>query len=63
MATWREGEGKRERELERKKGKSLESKVGPSSPSYSGLVILLLLGNWEESSLKVRSLGHCLLNY
>jgi hypothetical protein len=34
--------------------------VGPSSPSYSGLVILLLLGNWEESSLKVRSLGHCL---
>ena len=30
------------------------------SPSYSGLVILLLLGNWEESSLKVRSLGHCL---
>jgi hypothetical protein len=26
-----------------------------------GCVILLLLGNWEESSLKVRSLGHCLL--
>jgi hypothetical protein len=33
--------------------------VGPSSPSYSGLFILLLLGNWEEYSLKVRSLGHC----
>jgi hypothetical protein len=24
------------------------------------LLSLLLLGNWEESSLKVRSLGHCL---
>jgi hypothetical protein len=25
----------------------------------AGAVIVLLLGNWEESSLKVRSLGHC----
>ena len=32
--------------------------MGPSSPSYSGIVILLLLGNCgEESSLKARSLG------
>jgi hypothetical protein len=26
-------------------------------------VILLLLGNWEESSLKIRSLKHCLHDY
>jgi hypothetical protein len=38
MATRRE-KGKRERKgrLESKRSKSLESEVGPSSPSYSGL--------------------------
>jgi hypothetical protein len=40
-----------------------ESEVGPNSFSYGGLVISLLLGNWEASSLKVRSLGHCLHDY
>jgi hypothetical protein len=29
--------------------------VGTSSPSYGGLISLLLLGNWEASSLKVRA--------
>jgi hypothetical protein len=41
----------------------LEIEVGPSSPSYGRLLSLLLLGNWEESSLNVRSLGHCLRDY
>jgi hypothetical protein len=55
----------RERVRERVRGrvrkvKAKVSEMGPNSPSYSGIVILLLLGNWEESSLKVRSLGHCL---
>jgi hypothetical protein len=66
MPKRREG-GKREKEesleskrIERELG---ESEGGPSSPSYSGLVILLLLGKWEESSLKVRSLEHCLHDY
>jgi hypothetical protein len=45
------------RESKRVRG---ECEVGPNSPSTGGLVILVLLGNWEESSLKVRSLEHCL---
>jgi hypothetical protein len=53
------GKGEREERL----GLEGESEVGPSSPSYSGIVILLSLGNWEESSLKVRSLGHCVHDY
>ena len=37
------------------------SKLLPNIPSYSGVVILLLLGNCgEEASQKTRSLGHCL---
>lgn len=39
-----------------------ESKVAPNSHSYGGLVILMLLGNWEVSSMKARSLGHCILD-
>ena len=69
MAKRRKG-GKRKREKNKKdeslrERESLESKKedeeGPNSLSYSGLVILLLLGNCgEESSQKARSLGHCL---
>jgi hypothetical protein len=36
--------------------KAKESKEGPNSPSYSGLAILLLLGNCvEESSQKAKA--------
>ena len=37
--------------------------MGPSSPSYDGLISVVLLGNWEEFSLKVRSLGHCICDF
>jgi hypothetical protein len=58
----------RGRESKRMRGESKrrvkeESEVGPSSPSYGVLLSLLLLGNWEESCLKIRSLGHCLCDY
>jgi hypothetical protein len=60
----REKKGLRVRGRVRERGESKrvrgESEVGPSCPSYGWAVILLLLGNWEESSLKGRSLGHCL---
>jgi hypothetical protein len=55
----REQKGEKESERRGEDEERLESKVGPSRPSYGGL----LLGNWEESSLKVRNLGHCLLDY
>jgi hypothetical protein len=46
-----------------KRVRGLKSRVGPSSPSYGGMLSLLLLGNWEDSSLKVRCFGHCLRDY
>jgi hypothetical protein len=36
---------------------------GTKQPHLWWAVILVLLGNWEESSLKVRSLGYCLHDY
>jgi hypothetical protein len=59
----RRGEERRGEERRGENEERLEGEVGPSSPCYGGLLTLLLLGNWEESSLKVRSLGHCLCDY
>lgn len=58
MAMWREGGREREREgrLESKRGKSLERvRWGQAAPLM--VVCCYLYCNWEESFLKVRSLG------
>jgi hypothetical protein len=57
------GEDVERRGEERTRRGEQGSKLEPSSTSYGGLLSLLLLGNWEEFSLKVRSLGHCLHDY
>jgi hypothetical protein len=49
-----------DRQTDRQREKERER--GPNSPSYGGLLSLLLLGNWEESSLKVR-IFYCLCDY
>ena len=59
----RERERERERAREREREREGETEVGPSSLSYIGLVILLLLGNWKESNLKIRSFGHFVYNF
>ena len=59
------GREREKREIERKREREKEgdTEVGPSSLSYIGLVILLLLGNWKESNLKIRSFGHFVYNF
>ena len=54
---------KREIERKREREKEGDTEVGPSSLSYIGLAILLLLGNWKESNLKIRSFGHFVYNF
>jgi hypothetical protein len=56
MAKRREG-GKREGQ-ERLESKRERVRWGQVAPLIVGCY-LLLLGNWGESSLKVRNLGHC----
>jgi hypothetical protein len=58
----RRGEERRgeERRGEERRG---EERGGVKQPLLRWAVILLLLGNWEEFSLKVKSLEHCLHDY
>ena len=37
--------------------------IEPDKTKLNGLVILLLLGNWKESNLKIRSFGHFVYNF